>query len=289
MSPAASLEVTACQCNAGFSGPDGGTCARCSANEYKAGLGPAACTPCPANSVAAAGSTVHTACLCDAWYPGPEGGPCVDGTCQPGSTAVPTNLARACGSAQDAACNAIMWSQNEYGLASNSNDGLYGDESGVAISLTDGFNVFIMDLEYIRSIDYVNFWNREYWGWERIVGAEIWIGSSTMWSENTQCATLTDALQQTYPCNLAGRYVFIVQQNNYINFIELEVFGDACTACAANTHKAGQGNEACVACPAHSKSLPGSCAEEQCHCDAGFRKQGVLCVQCDENTYRESL
>jgi len=227
--------------------------------------------------------------ICAPGYPGPEGGPCVDGTCQPGSTAVPTNLARACGSAQDAACNAIMWSQNEYGLASNSNDGLYGDESGVAISLTDGFNVFIMDLEYIRSIDYVNFWNREYWGWERIVGAEIWIGSSTMWSENTQCATLTDALQQTYPCNLAGRYVFIVQQNNYINFIELEVFGDACTACAANTHKAGQGNEACVACPAHSKSLPGSCAEEQCHCDAGFRKQGVLCVQCDENTYRESL
>ena len=110
-----------------------------------------------------------------------------------------------------------------------------------------------------------------------------------MWSDNAKCATLTADEEQTYQCNLNGRYVFLVQQNDFMNFLELEVFGDLCTACAANTYKASQGNTACDECPAHSTSLTGSCAEEQCHCDAGFRAQDALCVQCEENTYRVSV
>ena len=47
-SPADSIDITACQCNAGYTGPNGGTCSQCLAGTYKVGLGPASCTVCPA-------------------------------------------------------------------------------------------------------------------------------------------------------------------------------------------------------------------------------------------------
>jgi hypothetical protein len=43
----------ACTCNAGYSGPNGGTCAPCAAGQYKSSTGSAACTSCPAFSGAA--------------------------------------------------------------------------------------------------------------------------------------------------------------------------------------------------------------------------------------------
>jgi hypothetical protein len=44
-----------CACNAGYTGPNGGTCTPCGANNYKDATGPAACTACPANFVSPAG------------------------------------------------------------------------------------------------------------------------------------------------------------------------------------------------------------------------------------------
>ena len=90
LSPAGSTTVTACicnagsrgpaggpcQCNAGYTGANGGTCSQCLVNHYKAGLGPAACTPCQAHSVSVAGSIANTDCQCDAGYTGADGGPC---------------------------------------------------------------------------------------------------------------------------------------------------------------------------------------------------------------------
>ena len=53
-SPAGSLALTSCACNAGFSGPDGGSCTACVAGKYKASTqadGSSACTACPPNCV----------------------------------------------------------------------------------------------------------------------------------------------------------------------------------------------------------------------------------------------
>jgi hypothetical protein len=44
-----------CACNAGYTGPSGGTCTACEAGKYKNATGPAACTACPASSVSPAG------------------------------------------------------------------------------------------------------------------------------------------------------------------------------------------------------------------------------------------
>ena len=41
---------TACKCNAGYSGPDGGTCLICSTDNYKDSTVSAAFTPCPSAS-----------------------------------------------------------------------------------------------------------------------------------------------------------------------------------------------------------------------------------------------
>jgi hypothetical protein len=64
-SPIQSSATTACTCNAGHSGPNGGPCVPCAAGTYKPSTGPAACTSCPAFSGAAcAACTLSTLCVC---------------------------------------------------------------------------------------------------------------------------------------------------------------------------------------------------------------------------------
>ena len=54
-----------CECNTGYTGPNGGTCAACEAGKYKDSPGADACTACPDNSVSPAG--VYT-CTCTYVY-----------------------------------------------------------------------------------------------------------------------------------------------------------------------------------------------------------------------------
>jgi len=88
--------IAACQCNPGFTGPDGGECAQCVAGKYKTAAGSAACTEClagqystavgaasnvcqecGANAQSPAGSDESTQCTCESGYTGIPGGPCV--------------------------------------------------------------------------------------------------------------------------------------------------------------------------------------------------------------------
>jgi len=62
------IPSTACQCNAGFQGPDGGPCDPCAAGQYKTVNGSAACTDCLAgqySSAVGAASNVCQACGVD--------------------------------------------------------------------------------------------------------------------------------------------------------------------------------------------------------------------------------
>jgi hypothetical protein len=93
IAPAGSTAVTACGCNAGYTGPNGGTCSACVAGKYKDDVGSNACrncaagkyapveattecVVCPSNSNSLPGSTAVTACGCNAGYTGPNGGTC---------------------------------------------------------------------------------------------------------------------------------------------------------------------------------------------------------------------
>ena len=69
-------DSTECVCDAGFEGPDGGTCTQCEAGKFKDVTGSAACEACPASSDSPAGSISSTACACDVGFTGPNGGTC---------------------------------------------------------------------------------------------------------------------------------------------------------------------------------------------------------------------
>ena len=65
-SPAGSIEIQACLCDPGYTGPNGGACVTCGADTYKDAAGNASCFPCPSNSSSPAGSIGIQACLCNA-------------------------------------------------------------------------------------------------------------------------------------------------------------------------------------------------------------------------------
>ena len=79
-SPAGSASSTSCQCNAGYTGPNGGACTQCASGSYKDAAGPASCDSCPSglNSPGAVSQhllPVLLSLLCR-WLHTPEGGPC---------------------------------------------------------------------------------------------------------------------------------------------------------------------------------------------------------------------
>ena len=73
----ASDAATDCTCNAGYTGPNGGTCTACAFGTYKDVIGPVDCTSCAANSYSQTASDAETDCTCNRGFSGPNGGPCV--------------------------------------------------------------------------------------------------------------------------------------------------------------------------------------------------------------------
>lgn len=70
-SPQESTDISACTCNAGFTGPDGGTCSACSEDTYKDVTGNSACTPCPSGQTTSGntGSTAASECAAASNFP----------------------------------------------------------------------------------------------------------------------------------------------------------------------------------------------------------------------------
>ena len=65
----AQTEQTACRCNAGYTGPEGGACTACPQGSYAADTGLQICTDCPANTTTAnAATAVADACACQPDY-----------------------------------------------------------------------------------------------------------------------------------------------------------------------------------------------------------------------------
>ena len=106
-SPSASNMPTDCQCNAGSTGPDGGTCTQCIAGKYNVATGDAlytncntghysttvgatsdVCQTCPANANAPEASDEQTDCTCNSGSTGFNGVACTE--CIAGKYKVPT-------------------------------------------------------------------------------------------------------------------------------------------------------------------------------------------------------
>ena len=70
VSAEASLSLTDCKCNAGYSGDDGSTCIACPQNTFKPMTGSAACTPCTdfSTTLGLGARTNISECICDDGY-----------------------------------------------------------------------------------------------------------------------------------------------------------------------------------------------------------------------------
>ena len=77
-----------CQCRAGQYPGSVGTCENCPTDTYKDSPSNALCTPCPENSISAAGSITSTACQCKNGFSGVSGSVC--SMCSSGKYSVAT-------------------------------------------------------------------------------------------------------------------------------------------------------------------------------------------------------
>ena len=74
--PALSDAAGDCECNAGYTGSNGGVCSPCLAGTYKHVTGSAACAACPTASSSPAASDALADCVCNAGYTGNDGEAC---------------------------------------------------------------------------------------------------------------------------------------------------------------------------------------------------------------------
>ena len=93
-------------------------------------------------------------------------------------------------------------------------------------------------------------------------------------------------LDNVVTCDVVGRFLFVVVQNAYLLFSELEAFGPC--ACPAGQYAPVTGSGPCVACPANSVSPAGAVAVTQCVfvCPAGqYEETRVLNPPESQRTY----
>jgi len=245
VSPHSSSAITACQCNAGFTGPNGGPCTQCGLHHYKAGLGPGSCVSCPAGFHSSAGSTNLAACV-----------QCSAGT----YFGTSNNLARACKIAEHSNCP-VAASLFDDTWTTNGNDGNIDTTLEVYKRGSNTEIMYRIDFGQTRSLERIRFYNRINFRRDRAIGAQIWVGSNEIGSSNTQCATLNSDYEQTHICKLSGRYIFILQSlSETLNFMELEAYGT------------------CVNCPANSRSPFASPTVAACECNAGYFRRDVYAV-----------
>ena len=248
-----------------------------SASLCKVGRYPKGCFICPPGLISASGSTSLSDCSL----------PCPAGQF---SSTIPSNVARMCGIATNVACPTEMSSIGSSDtIASNGNDGIISGASFVhSADFSENAHTFRIDFERTQNIKFVKFFNRFDCCFDFIWGAEIRIGQSPTWEENEICATLNSDLNQTYNCNLAGRYIFVVvsaaraQANFSLNLMELQAFST------------------CTNCPATTVCSPGSVSPTACACASGsFQETRVLnlpytrrkysSIAQDDNTDRSLL
>ena len=251
-SPAGSKLITECLCNAGYTGPNGGTCANCSADTYKAGLGPAACSSCPSNSVSAAGSIVDTACQCNAGYTGPNGGTC--------SQCGVTQYKAETGSASCLSCpsDSVAVAGSIVDTACQCNAGYTGQNG--AICSQCGVNQYKAGLGSASCLPCSS--------------------NSVSAAGSPAClcnAGYTETSNNTCSECPAGKYK--ISTGNF-----------TCTDCSigkySNTSN-GISSDVCLSCPSNSDAAEASDSALDCICNAGF--SGVrrgMCTQCPIAKYR---
>ena len=277
----ASSASTACTCNAGFPGPNGGPCIACVAGKYKTTSGSvvckdcvvgtyststgvtlaATCLACPLNSNSAIASSASTACTCNAGFPGPNGGPCIACVAGKYKTTSGSVVCKDCvvgtyststGATISTTCITCPISSSS-SLASSAlaactcNSGSTGPDGGVCSACIEG-----------------------------------------NYKIDTGSAVCTNCLAGTYS-GVTGASSAIVCTNCLAGAYSL-AGESACTVCPINTFS-GASASSCQSCQANALSVSGSTSQEYCYCKSGYAHAAgaYTCRICDPGTYNSQL
>ena len=227
---------------------------------------------------------VSIVCQCTAgWYRPAQGGPCRP--CGAGTYmktgSLPT-YGYMCSSKTniyggvDPQCPSATTTWIQSYPAGAGNDG----SPGSLVELGNG-NTWTVDLEMVRPITYLRFWNDKA-NSERARGSEVRVGNSTVPRENPLCATLggttyngiyVDVNQIQYlDCFATGRYLSVIKDGDWMRFGEMDIYGQ------------------CQQCPPNSMSPDQASSIDACQCMQGYGRQNFgniwLCRTCSLGKYK---
>ena len=262
-----STDMTACKCNAGSTGPDGGDCVACESGSYKA-VGNAACRLCPSNSSSEAGSDRLVNCSCIRGFTGPNGASCLP--CAAGSYKNTTGNATCsdCASgtytsmATSLACthcpsHAISPRGSIVPTDCVCNEGYSGPNGGVCTACAQG--KFKHSLGNSSCI-YCPSGSTSEQGSDNVTDCECAAGYTG--PDGVSCVV----------CR-AGTF-------------KLDTGDAACAECRPGTFKNVSGPGECSPCASGSSSPAGSNSSTACTCQPGFAGGSPPCTACDVGKYQ---
>jgi len=260
--------MTACKCNAGSTGPDGGDCVACKSGRYKVAVGDAACRPCPSNSSSKAGSDRLVDCSCLRGFTGPNGASCLP--CAAGSYKNTTGNATcsdcAAGTytsvAASFACtrcpsNTISLHRSIVPTDCVCNGGYSGPDGGLCTACVQG--KFKYSLGNSLSIECPG-------------GSTSEEGSDNF--TDCECAAGFTG-PNAVSCGVCRAGTF-----------KLDTGDAACADCRPGTYKNVSGPGECSHCPSGSGSPGGSNSSTACTCLPGFAGGSPPCTACDVGKYQ---
>jgi hypothetical protein len=259
--------IADCQCNVGFSGPDGGTCIACSQSTFKATIGSGSCSGCPENSGHILTAQSSNVCVCNLGYTGANGVAC--SACASGT------YKSAAGSAACAACPA-----NSTSLPSSANitaclcDAGFGGPPGgpCALCAAGTYELGRVCLPCAANSDSV----------PGAVGATACLCRAGYFGPPggpcRPCAHGSFSAANSSACAACGpnANTSAPAASSVIDCLCVpghSPLSAACSACPANTFKPTLGNASCTACTTHSTSPPGSTSLDACACLLNFLKR----------------
>jgi len=314
-SPVLSDALVDCQCNAGYSGPDGGTCTACAVEYFKDAVGSAACTACAEHATSPEASDDISDCTCNVGYSGPLGGPCA--ACTAGTykdaigSAECTDCAQHETSPQGSESADACVCQAGYAAESNAFETLSGQHctGGDLVHSLKHKGVTQAEVDVYGSEENVckewcqtdGFGQKP--GWVTATCACVsFYPASFSWGG--LCYHMTDGYgnYQPYVANscLGTCYIRISTATSTFSlgpdvspditaYVKPETPSVACLDCAAGKYKTTDADTACDGlCPDNSTSPEGSDALTDCVCNAGFSgADGGTCTICPVDKYKD--
>ena len=313
-SPGASIALTACQCDTGFSGPNGGTCTACVAGSYKTTVGSVSCTlcavntygtavaaisitscvACPGNTTSVTGSSQNTSCQCKAGYSGPDGGRC--DPCSAGSykntigsatcSACPENAVSAVASTAVASCKCDSGHSGlDGGLCTACSAGSYKPTTGSVACVLCGVNAYGTILAAISNASCVacpgNSTSVRGSDKPELCFCKAGYEQTTSFDACIECRPgFYDNITNRHECSRCGGGLY----SAFWGATGMET----CKECGPGTWSE-IGSATCQSCPPNSNSSVRSAFLSDCKCIAGATgEDGQTCELCEAGEYKAS-